>query len=140
MVKIQLFQDTVCPWCRIGKKNLETALAEWGNDQFEITYHTFFLNSQVPENGMDFRNYMSRLKGDSNIEPLFEGVKAAGRKSGLHFNFEKIEFYPNTILSHHVIYLTPEDEKAKMIDAITKAYFENGADIGNKETLISRRP
>lgn len=136
MIEIRVFHDTVCPWCRIGKKNLEKALSQWNYQDYKVVYHTFFLNDRVDEKGWDFKKYMSRLKGDGNLDELFRGVVEAGKNVGLTFNFDKIQFYPNTVLSHLVIHATPTEKKSNILDAITKAYFEDGLDIGDKETLI----
>ena len=56
-MRIDVYQDIACPWCRIGKRNLELALAEWEED-VEIRYHPFFLNPAIPAEGYPFRQYM----------------------------------------------------------------------------------
>jgi predicted DsbA family dithiol-disulfide isomerase len=138
-VKIDVFQDTVCPWCRIGKAHLQQALADWDHEQepVEINYRTFFLDPGVPVEGRPFREHMS-AKGGGRIplERFFAGPRQAGAAVGLEFNFEQIEVAPNTMLSHRLIALAPADQKEAIIDAIFTAYFEEGQDIGKLDVLL----
>ena len=135
---IDVYQDTVCPWCRIGKRHLELALEEWEGPPVTVAYHPFFLNPSIPAEGYPFRPYMS-AKGGGQISPeqFFDGPRRAGEAVDLSFNFEAIEKAPNTMLSHQLIVLTPEAERKEMIDAVYKAYFEDGRDIGDLETLVA---
>lgn len=133
---IEVFQDTVCPWCRIGKKNLYDAISKWDGEEITVRTRTFFLNEAIPVNGIPFRKHMASIKGDDQIETLFEYVENAGKRSGLKFHFSKIQISPNTILSHQLIFLTPENKKLQMVDALHDAYFENGIDIGDSEELV----
>lgn len=134
---IDIYHDTVCPWCRIGKKNLQIALENFTEEPVTISYHTFFLNEGLPPEGADFREYMqAKVAGRIPLNQIFEMPTRAGEKVGLRFNFEKIKRSPNTALSHILIAFTPDDQKVTMIDALYKAYFEDGLDIGQKEVLL----
>ncbi len=135
-MRIDVFHDTVCPWCRIGKAHLKAALARWDGEPVDVHYHTFFLNTDIPEGGYPFRDYM-HAKGGGQV-PLaqwFDAPREMGRRAGLVFNFEKIERAPNSLDSHRLIALTPEDRQEAMIDALYAAYFEDGRDIGDCEML-----
>ncbi|MEM6282437.1 MAG: DsbA family oxidoreductase [Chloroflexota bacterium] len=137
-MKIDVFHDTVCPWCRIGKKHMELALAQY-DGEVEIRYHTFFLNNNIPPEGADFHTYMM-AKGRgmvTDIEQFFDAPREMGRRVDLTFNFEAITKAPNTTDSHRLIAMTPADRKVAMIDALYEAYFENGQDIGNRDVLVS---
>lgn len=134
---IDIYHDTVCPWCRIGKKNLQIALENFTEEPVTITYHTFFLNEGLPAEGADFREYMqTKVTGRIPLDQMFENPRRAGEKVGLKFNFDKIERAPNTALSHILIAFTPDDQKVAMIDALYKAYFEDGRDIGQRDVLL----
>jgi predicted DsbA family dithiol-disulfide isomerase len=134
---IDIYHDTVCPWCRIGKKNLQLALDGFNAEPVTITYHTFFLNEGLPPEGADFREYMlAKTAGRLPLEMMFDGPRRAGEKVGVKFNFEKIERAPNTALSHLLIAFTPDDQKVAMIDALYQAYFEDGLDIGQRSVLL----
>jgi predicted DsbA family dithiol-disulfide isomerase len=136
-MRIDIFHDTACPWCRIGKAHLKRALAQWDGEPVEVHYHTFFLNADIPEGGYDFRQYM-HAKGGGRVplEGFFDGPRQAGQRAGITFNFETITRAPNTLDSHRLIALTPDDQREAMIDALYAAYFEHGRDIGDRETLI----
>lgn len=135
---IEVFHDTVCPWCRIGKRNLNLALERWQGEPVQVRYRTFFLNNGMPSEGWEYRSFM-QAKGGGRVplETFFERPRRAGANVGLTFNFEKIERAPNTLLSHRLIALTPDDDKAAMIEALYDAYFEHGRDIGDLDVLVS---
>jgi predicted DsbA family dithiol-disulfide isomerase len=135
---IDIYHDTVCPWCRIGKKNLQLALDSFAAEPVTITYRTFFLNEALPPEGDDFHKVMNaKTDGRIPLEMMFDGPRRAGEKVGLRFNFEKITRAPNSTLSHVLIAITPDERKVAMIDALYKAYFEDGLDIGDRKVLHS---
>lgn len=136
-MQIHVFHDTACPWCRIGKAHLKTALAQWDGEPVTVQYHTFFLNATIPVEGAEFRSYMLAKGGHQvPLEAFFDGPRRAGAAAGLTFNFEAITTAPNTLLSHRLIALTPPDRKEAIIDAIYAAYFEHGQDIGDLDVLV----
>lgn len=136
-MQIDIFHDTVCPWCRIGKQHLKLALEQWTDEPVTIIYHTFFLNSDIPKEGYPFREYMqAKLGGRVPLEQLFGAPQQAGAKVGLTFNFEAITHAPNSLLSHQLIVLTPEAQREAMIDALYAAYLEHGQDIGKLDVLV----
>jgi predicted DsbA family dithiol-disulfide isomerase len=135
---VDVYADTVCPWCRIGKRNLELALEQWAGDTVTIRHQPFFLDASIPPEGADFREHMkAKLGGRTPLEQLFARPTQAGAAVGLKFNFEAITRSPNTLLSHRLIALTPDEKKEPMLDAIYQAYFEEGRDIGNLEVLVA---
>lgn len=136
-MQIDIFSDTVCPWCRIGKRNLELALAEWDGEPVAVRYRSFFLDPTIPPEGRAFRAHMTAKGGGRmTAEDFFVLPRQRGAAVGLAFNFEAIEKAPNTMLSHRLVYLTPEAERGAMLDAIFAAYFEHGRDIGDVDVLV----
>lgn len=135
-MQIDLFHDTACPWCRIGKRHLQLALAQWEGEPVQVLYRTFFLNQRIPAAGEDFKPYMQAKAGGRNpLEQMFAGPRQAGERVGLRFDFDAIIRAPNTLLSHRLIALAPDSHKEAVIDAVYAAYFEQGRDIGNLEVL-----
>lgn len=134
---IDLFSDTVCPWCRIGKRHLELALAEWGGaEPVTIRYRSFFLDPTIPPEGRDFRAHMlAKGGGRMTLADFFTAPRERGAAVGLDFNFEAIRRAPNTLLSHRLVYLAPEARRGAVLDALYEAYFVRGEDIGALETL-----
>lgn len=136
-MQIDLFQDTICPWCRIGKRHLQLALAQWEGEPVQVRYRTFFLNASTPLAGEDFRSTMQvKTGGRIPLEQMFAGPRQAGERVGLRFDFEAITRAPNTLLSHRLIALTPDSDKEAVIDAVYTAYFELGRDIGDLDVLV----
>lgn len=136
MIEIDVFHDTACPWCRIGKQHLGLALERWEGEPVSVHYRAFFLNPNIPPEGHDFRSYM-RAKGDGQVplEQFFEAPRRMGAAVGLTFNFEQIERAPNTLLSHRLIALATHSKRETVIDTIYDAYFEHGRDIGDLRVL-----
>jgi len=136
-MKIDVYHDTVCPWCRIGKAHLKQAIEQWDGEPVEVAYHTFFLNPDIPPEGYPFREYM-QAKGGGQVpmEGWFARPREMGEQAGLVFNFEEIEHAPNSTLSHRLILMTPKDQQEAMIDALYAAYFEHGRNIGDVEVLV----
>lgn len=135
-ISIDVVQDTVCPWCRIGKKNLDDALAHFDGDAPEVMFHPFFLHPGMPSDGRPFRDHMRTIKGDDDYSPMLLRVSNAGLQAGLTFNWDKVQRSPNTLLSHALMLSAPVAEQGRVLDAIHTAYFENGIDIGDKQALI----
>jgi predicted DsbA family dithiol-disulfide isomerase len=136
-MRIDVFHDTACPWCRVGKQHLKMALEKWDGEPVEVYYHTFFLNADIPKEGYDFKEYMfAKGGGRVPLEQWFDAPRQMGERVGVKFNFETITRAPNTLLSHRLIALTPESKKEAMIDALYAAYFEHGQDIGDLEMLV----
>ena len=134
-ITIDVVQDTVCPWCRIGKKNLDDALKHY-DGEVEVRFHPYFLRPEMPEAGRDFREHMRAIKGDDDIEPMLIRVSNTGLQAGLTFNWDKVKRMPNTLLSHALVLSAPVEEQGRVLDAVHQAYFVDGKDIGKKETLI----
>jgi predicted DsbA family dithiol-disulfide isomerase len=136
-MQIDLFHDTACPWCRVGKRHLQLALAQWEGEPVQVRYRTFFLNERIPTAGEDFRPYMqAKVGGRIPLEQMFDGPRQAGERVGLRFDFEAITRAPNTLLSHRLIALAPHDHQEAVIDAVYAAYFEQGRDIGDLDVLV----
>lgn len=136
-MEIELFHDTVCPWCRLGKRHLQLALEDWAGEPVNITYRSFFLNPDIPPEGYAFKPYMeAKGGGQMPLEGFFAAPRERGQAVGITFNFEDIEFAPNSMLSHRLINFTPEAEREEMVERIYAAYFEHGRNIGDLDTLV----
>ncbi|MBD2245934.1 DsbA family oxidoreductase [Nostoc sp. FACHB-888] len=136
---IDIFHDPVCPWCRIGKKHLFDALAQWPEKEVDIRWHPFMLDNTVPADGYEFRSFMQNRKGikPEELQYLFDSTRRAGEAAGVKLDFDKIRLAVNTKLSHRLITLAPAKVKNDVVEAIYKAYFEDGLNIGDIEVLIA---
>ena len=137
-MRIDVFQDIACPWCRIGQRNLQLALEQWRGAPVEVYYHSFMLDPRIPVEGRDFQPYM-QAKGGGRVplERFFDAPRRMGGAVGLQFNFEQIGRAPNTVRAHQLIALAPDDRQAAVVEALYAAYFEHGRDIGDIETLVA---
>jgi predicted DsbA family dithiol-disulfide isomerase len=136
---IEIFHDTACPWCYIGTKHLFDALEKWQYEAIKIQWHSFLLDDTIPPQGVEFRAFMKARKGmePEELKRLFDYTKHRGEASGVKLDFNKISLAVNTTLSHQMIALSPTKSKNAVVEAIYKAYFEEGLNIGDIETLVS---
>jgi predicted DsbA family dithiol-disulfide isomerase len=138
MMRIEVFHDIACPWCRVGKHHLRMALKDWQGEPIQVDYRPFFLNADIPADGYNFREYMrAKGGGDANLERWFAAPRNTGAAIGIKFDFEKIEFAPNTLLSHTLIAATPQNMRDTLIDNLYDAYFAEGLNIGDVDVLIA---
>jgi predicted DsbA family dithiol-disulfide isomerase len=137
MVKLDILSDPICPWCYIGKTNLERALEAEPDHPFIVEWHPFQLNPEMPSDGMDRRTYLENKFGgkDRAIQaylPVVEHAKIAG----LDIDLESITRTPNTLDAHRLIHWAGiEGRQTPVVSALFRAYFKDGRDIGNHEVL-----
>ena len=136
-MKIEIISDTVCPWCFIGKRRLEGALAERPEVKPEILWRPFQLNPDMPNKGADRKSYLeSKFGGPEGAERIYTNVREAGASAGIAFDFEAIERTPNTIDSHRLIHWAGETgRQSEVVERLFAAYFLNGRDIGDSGVL-----
>lgn len=139
---VQVVSDVVCPWCRIGKKNLETAVEQFTKEtgeEIELTFLPYLLDPILPEEeGESFRDRFINRKGMSaeQMDEMFTRVTQVGKEYGLDYNFEKVEVAVNTVPAHELMELTPSDKRVALMDELMKQYFEDGANIGDVDVLV----
>jgi predicted DsbA family dithiol-disulfide isomerase len=136
---IDIFSDTICPWCFIGKRRLERALAERPQTELTIHWRAFQLNPDMPAGGMDRSQYLElKFGGASNAEAIYDQVRAAGETEGIDFAFERMKRTPNTIDSHRLIrHAGQKGRQDAVVQALFDAYFLRAEDIGDPEVLIA---
>jgi len=137
MVKLDIISDPICPWCYIGKANLDQALLQFPEHPFAIEWHPFQLNPDMPVGGMDRRAYLEgKFGGKEAAVKAYAPVLAHAKTSGAHINFEAIKTTPNTLNAHRLIHWAGiEERQTYVVDLLFKAYFVDGRDIGNSEVL-----
>jgi len=137
MVKLDILSDPICPWCYIGKVNLERALERSGDHPFEIEWHPFQLNPDMPREGADRRSYLeAKFGGKDKAVAAYARVTEVAAQAGLTFNFEAMERTPNTLDAHRLIHWAGiEGRQSAVVSALFRGYFTEGRDIGNPEVL-----
>jgi len=141
MTKIEIFSDVVCPWCYIGKRNLENALQILNekDEQFESTlnWRSFQLNPQLKDEGILRKDYITNKFGEgANSEVIYERVRLAGEAVGLTMNFDKIIIQPNSSKMHSLIYAAKEiNRDIELIENFFKAFFIDGMNLTDFEIV-----
>lgn len=137
MVKLDILSDPICPWCYIGKANLDRALERAGDHPFTIEWHPFQLNPAMPAQGADRRSYLeAKFGGRAAAVQAYAQVSQAAIKAGLAFNFETMDRTPNTLNAHRLIHWAGiEGRQSAVVSALFRGYFTEGRDIGNAEVL-----
>jgi predicted DsbA family dithiol-disulfide isomerase len=139
--RIDVISDVICPWCYIGKRQLERALdlLEKQHLRFTVAWHPFQLNPDMPREGVDRAQY--RLKKFGSAErsrQLDERITEAAANVGLEFHLDRLTRTPNTLNAHRVIRLAGQrGVQDGVVEALFEGYFGNGADIGDAQVLAN---
>jgi predicted DsbA family dithiol-disulfide isomerase len=137
-MKIDIISDTVCPWCLIGKRKLEAALAERADLDVDIAWHPFQLHPDMPLEGADRKEFTAKKFGSpERAKELYEQVANAGRAVGLDLQFSKIKRSPNTLNSHRVIkWAQNAGCQDQVVENLFQAFFMDGKDLGDIDVLV----
>lgn len=137
-MRIDFVLDTVCPWCYVGKRRLEQALARAPEPLPEVTYRTFMLNPDMPA-GPRGPQRTANAEDMANLERnarMIAAVRDAGASVGISFKFDHLSRTPQSADTHRLLQLAQKNGLGDaMLNALFRAYFEQGADVGNRETL-----
>ncbi|NGZ03321.1 MAG: disulfide bond formation protein DsbA [Nitrospira sp. WS238] len=137
-IAIDIYSDVVCPWCYVGKRRLERALASWnGSLSVKIQWRPFQLNPTMPREGMDRRTYLEAKFGEADAaRAIYDQVTAAGAVEHIPFAFDRIARTPNTFAAHRLIWWAGQHGKQdEMVETLFRRYFLDGGDIGGIDGL-----
>jgi predicted DsbA family dithiol-disulfide isomerase len=138
-IKIDIISDTMCPWCWVGKRNLEKALEDMPEIQAEINWLPYFLDKNLPEAGKPVAEYYVGNYGDARAgERMKPGLVAAGKRCGIDFEtyYINMTHYRPTIRSHRLIQLAKRCNKQDaMVEELFKIYYEEGKHLNSIEHL-----
>ncbi|KAF2327199.1 DsbA family oxidoreductase [Flavobacterium daemonense] len=138
-MKIEIWSDIMCPFCYIGKRQLETALKQFPEDNFEIEWKSFQLDPSItPQSGKDVYTFLAERKGMSleQSKEMHKGVAERAKSVGLDYNFDKAVI-SNSLEAHRIIQLAKTKKLGdEMGEIFFKAYFTEGRDLNNGPTLI----
>ena len=137
-VRIDVVSDVVCPWCFIGKKRLEQAVAMTPGIPVEVHFRPYFLNDWVPLEGMSREQYLTAKFGSpESYKDIAQRVTAAAAGEGLVYASDRISRQPNTRDPHRLIRWAEAIGKApEMKQRLMDLYFSEGADLSNTDVLI----
>ena len=137
-LRIDVYVDTVCPWCYLGKRRLAVALAARAQHAPRVTWRPFELNPDLPVDGVDRESYLTGRSVDrAALDRAHHTLVDLGRAQGIEFRFDRIGRIPNTRRSHLLVALASRRGRADaMLERLMRAYFEEGTDIGDFDTLV----
>ncbi|WP_332691479.1 DsbA family oxidoreductase [Bosea sp. (in: a-proteobacteria)] len=136
---IAIVSDLACPWCFIGKARLETALANHGlTDRVAITWLPYELNPEMPEEGMERTAYLDAKFGPGKRKEIELRLSEAALESGVTFNWAGVKKSVNTRMAHMLVAAAATVQRgSEMKAALFKAYWQDGRDIGDLDTLVA---
>jgi predicted DsbA family dithiol-disulfide isomerase len=137
-LQIDIVSDVVCPWCYIGKRRIENALALAPDVPVEINWRPFFLNSWVPREGISRDEYLTAKFGSPEVYKGIAGrVVDAAREDGLTYRPDLVKRQPNTTDCHRLIHWADAIGKsAEMKQLLMELYFRDGGDLTDTGVLV----
>ena len=139
-ITIDVVSDAVCPWCYLGQKRLDQALAATPEVEASVRWRPYQLDASIPAGGVDRKAYMEAKFGNSGrLRAAHDRLVELGREAGITFAFDRIELSPNTLDAHRLIRWAGGSGEAvqnAVVRRLFKAYFEEGRDIGSHEALV----
>ena len=138
-LSVDVISDLICPWCYVGKRRLEKAIAALDRQhEVRVRWLPFQLNPTMPREGVGRKEYRTKKFGswERSLE-LDAQMVAVGETEGIHFAFDRTERTPNTLDAHWLIWLADKEGiQDAVMEALFRAYFTEGRDISNRRTLI----
>jgi predicted DsbA family dithiol-disulfide isomerase len=137
-LQIDIVSDVVCPWCYIGKRRIENALALASDVPVHVNWRPFFLNPWIPREGIDRATYLETKFGSVDAYTgIAQRVVAAANDEGLSYRPETVKRQPNTIDCHRLIHWADAAGKAAEVkQRLMELYFRDGGDLTQSETLV----
>lgn len=136
---IDVISDVICPWCYVGKRRLEKAIASCDDPRdIQVRWHPFQLNPSMPKEGISRKEYRTSKFGSwQRSTELDSQISAVGEAEGIHFAFDKMARTPNTVDAHRLIWLADQRGcQDAVVEALFRAYFSEGRDIGSQSALV----
>ena len=138
-ITVDVVSDVVCPWCFIGQKRLDKAIATADVD-VHVRWRPFQLDPTIPPGGMDRRQYMlGKFGSEERIQQIHARIEPLGEAEGIHFAFGAIKVAANTLDAHRVIRwagAAGEDVQNRLVRRLFQLNFEEGANIGDRAVLV----
>ncbi|OPF92784.1 DsbA family oxidoreductase [Rhodopseudomonas palustris] len=135
---IDVVSDVVCPWCYIGKKRIEQAIALAPEVPVELTFRPFFLNPWVPREGISRDEYLTKKFGSPERYKEIAGrIAETAAQEGLEYHPERVQRQPNTIDCHRLIHWASAIGRGPaMKQRLMELYFRDGGDLTDPEVLV----
>jgi predicted DsbA family dithiol-disulfide isomerase len=139
-INVDVVSDVVCPWCFIGKRRLERAIATLPDIDVDVRWRPFQLDATIPPGGMDRREYMIRKFGsDEKVRQIHANIMPLGEAEGIHFAFDAIKVAANTLDAHRLIRWAggaDTDVQNRLVTRLFAMNFEEGRNVGDHAVLV----
>ncbi|WP_027054194.1 DsbA family oxidoreductase [Mesorhizobium erdmanii] len=139
-ITVDVVSDVVCPWCFIGQKRLDKAVASAGDVDVHIRWRPFQLDPTIPPGGKDRREYMlAKFGSDERIREIHARIEPLGEAEGISFAFDAIKVAPNTLDAHRLIRwagAAGEAVQNRLVRRLFQLNFEEGVNIGDHAVLV----
>ncbi len=139
-ITVDVVSDVVCPWCFIGQKRLDSAIASLPDIAVEVHWRPFQLDSTIPREGMDRRQYMlAKFGSEERLREMHARIVPLGVAEGISFDFDAIKVSPNTLDAHRLIRWAGAANNATqnmLVRNLFQLYFEQGVNIGDHSALV----
>lgn len=137
MIPLDIISDPICPWCYIGKVKFDRAIAEMGENPFDITWRMFRLNPEMPAEGMGRKAYLeAKFGGPEGAARVYGSIEKAAKDAGLAVRFDRIERTPQTLDAHRLIrWAQTTGDQGAVVDRLFDAYFLEGQTLSDPTFL-----
>jgi len=141
-MRVDIYSDVVCPWCYIGKRRFEAALAERPDLDVDVRWRPFELDPNVPHGGADHRATLAaKFGGDEKVDAMLDHVARIADTVGLDYRWDRVTVRPNTRLAHALVWLAERDGgptlAADVVERLFAAVFTEGRDVGHLDVLTA---
>lgn len=138
VISVDVVADVICPWCFLGKRRLDKALAQIPEITVQVTNRPFFLDPTIPPEGLDRHQYMAAKFGEERLKTIHRPLEEMGAKDGVPYHFDKITRTPNSLDAHRLIRWAEQSGKQPaVVEALFMAYWSEGRDVGDHDTLVA---
>lgn len=140
---IEVVSDVVCPWCFVGLRRLQRAIAiirdERPDFQYELRWRPFFLNPDTPIEGEPYLPFLvQKFGGRVRVEEIWQRIRDVGATLDIDYRFEKIEVRANTLMAHRLIHWAQQqDDASRLVEGLFKAQFEQGENVSDRMVLAN---
>lgn len=140
-VAVDIVSDVICPWCFVGQKRLDSAVAALPDIDVDIRWRPYQLDPTIPPGGKDRRRYMiDKFGSEERIRQIYQRLERLGADEGINFAFDAIKVTPNTLDAHRIIRWAGSagsEIQNRLVRRLFQLNFEEGADLGKHEVLIA---
>lgn len=135
---IDVVSDVICPWCFLGKRRLDKALAQLDGMDVLVRWRPFALDPTIPPEGLDRTDYLTRKFGADRLPTLHDPLIEAAARDGVPYNFDAITRTPNTLDAHRLIrWAHTAGLQHEMAERLFMAYWSEGKDVGDRAVLAA---